>query len=133
MFKYIENADPMKTKQLQKGIDQLMDEGVAQLFINRFNGRKIIGTVGQLQFEVIQYRLLHEYGAQCKWEPISLYKACWIESGNPQELENFKKRKAQYMAVDKEGRDVFLADSNYVLAMAQQDFKDIKFHFTSEF
>lgn len=133
MFKYIENADPLKTKQLNKGIDQLMDEGVAQLFTNQFNGRKIIGTVGQLQFEVIQYRLLHEYGAQCKWDPISLYKACWIESDNAQELENFKKRKAQYMALDKEGRDVFLADSSYVLMMAQQDFKDIKFHFTSEF
>lgn len=133
MFKYIENADPMKTKQLQKGIDQLMDEGVAQLFVNQFNGRKIIGTVGQLQFEVIQYRLLHEYGAQCKWEPLSLYKACWIESDNEAELESFKKRKAQYMAKDKEGRDVFLADSNYVLMMAQQDFKNIRFHFTSEF
>lgn len=133
MFKYIENADPMKTKQLQKGIDQLMDEGVAQLFINQFNGRKIIGTVGQLQFEVIQYRLLHEYGAQCKWEPINLYKACWIESDNKQQLEDFKKRKAQYMAQDKDGRDVFMADSGYVLMMAQQDFKDIKFHFTSEF
>lgn len=67
MFKYIENADPMKAKQLNKGIEQLMDEGVAQLFTNQFNGRKIIGTVGQLQFEVIQYRLLHEYAAQCKW------------------------------------------------------------------
>lgn len=133
MFKYIENADPMKAKQLAKGIDQLMDEGVAQLFTNRFNGRKIIGTVGQLQFEVIQYRLLHEYGAQCKWDPISLYKACWIESDNEEMLAAFKKRKAQYMAADKEGRDVYLADSSYVLAMAQQDFPDIRFHFTSEF
>jgi peptide chain release factor 3 len=132
MFKYIENADPMKSKQLNKGIDQLMDEGVAQLFTNRFNGRKIIGTVGQLQFEVIQYRLLHEYGAQCKWEPINLYKACWIESDSEKALENFKKRKYQYMAEDKEGRDVFLADSSYVLQMAQQDFKDIRFHFSSE-
>ncbi len=133
MFKYIENEDPMKAKQLQKGIDQLMDEGVAQLFVNQFNGRKIIGTVGQLQFEVIQYRLLHEYGAKCRWEPINLYKACWIESNNIDQLNDFKKRKSQYMAKDKEGRDVFLADSNYVLMMAQQDFKDIKFHFTSEF
>ncbi|MBD8390268.1 peptide chain release factor 3 [Dysgonomonas sp. BGC7] len=133
MFKYIENADPMKSKQLQKGIDQLMDEGVAQLFTNQFNGRKIIGTVGQLQFEVIEYRLLHEYGAQCRWEPISLFKACWIESDNADQLADFKKRKSQYMAKDKDGRDVFLADSNYVLMMAQQDFKDIKFHFTSEF
>ena len=133
MFKYIDNADPMKSKQLNKGIEQLMDEGVAQLFTNRFNGRKIIGAVGQLQFEVIQYRLLHEYGAQCKWEPIHLYKACWIESANAAMLANFMKRKAQYMAYDKEGRDVYLADSAYVLTMAQEDFPDIKFHFISEF
>lgn len=133
MFKYIENADPMKAKQLEKGIAQLMDEGVAQLFINQFNGRKIIGTVGQLQFEVIQFRLLHEYGAQCRWEPISLYKACWIESDDAEALAAFKKRKAHFMATDKEGRDVFLADSNYVLQMAQQDFPKIKFHFSSEF
>jgi len=135
MFKYIENADPMKTKQLEKGINQLMDEGVAQLFVNQFNGRKIIGTVGQLQFEVIQYRLENEYNAKCRWEPISLYKACWVECepGYEQELENFKKRKHQYMALDREGRDVFLADSGYVLSMAQQDFEHLKFHFTSEF
>ena len=127
MFKYIENSDPMKSKQLDKGIQQLMDEGVAQLFINQFNGRKIIGTVGQLQFEVIQYR------PQCRWEPISLYKACWIESEDDEALAAFKKRKHQFMAIDREGRDVFLADSNYVLQMAQNDFPKIKFHFTSEF
>ena len=114
MFKYIENDDPMKAKQLNKGIDQLMDEGVAQLFVNQFNGRKIIGTVGQLQFEVI-------------------HKACWIESDDEAELEAFKKRKYQFMARDREGRDVFLADSSYVLQMAQNDFKHIRFHFTSEF
>ncbi len=133
MFKYIENTDPMKSKQLEKGIHQLMDEGVAQLFINQFNGRKIIGTVGQLQFEVIQYRLLHEYGAQCRWEPISLYKACWIESDDKEALDAFKKRKYQFIASDIEGRDVFLADSGYVLQMAQNDFPKIKFHFSSEF
>lgn len=133
MFKYIENADPMKAKQLQKGVDQLMGEGVAQLFIHQNNGRKIIGTVGQLQFEVIEYRLLHEYGAQCRWEPIPLFKACWIESDDEKELENFKKRKFQYLAKDKDGRDVFLAESGYVLQMAQQDFEHIRFHFTSEF
>jgi len=133
MFKYIENADPMKSKQLHKGIDQLMDEGVAQRFTNQFNGRKIIGTVGQLQFEVIQYRLEHEYNALCRWEPVNLYKACWIESDNTEELDNFKKRKYQYMATDKDGRDVFLADSEYVLRMARNDFKDIRFHFSSEF
>lgn len=133
LFKYIENADPMKAKQLNKGIEQLMDEGVAQLFVNQFNNRKIIGTVGQLQFEVIQYRLENEYNAHCRWEPISLYKACWIESSDQAELDNFKRRKYQYMAKDRDGRDVFLADSSYVLQMAQQDFKNIKFHFTNDF
>lgn len=133
LFQYIENADPMKSKQLAKGIDQLMDEGVAQLFTNQFNGRKIIGTVGALQFEVIQYRLLHEYGASCRYEPIHLYKACWIQSDDAKQLDDFKKRKTQYMAKDKHGRDVFLADSSYMLQMAQEGFKNIKFHFTSEF
>jgi len=133
MFKYIENDDPMKSKQLNKGIEQLMDEGVAQLFVNQFDNRKIIGTVGQLQFEVIQYRLKNEYNASCRWEPIHLYKACWIESDDEDELNAFKKRKYQYMASDREGRDVFLADSNYVLQMAQNDYKHIKFHFTNEF
>ncbi len=133
LFMYIENADPMKAKQLDKGIQQLMDEGVAQLFTHQFNGRKVIGTVGQLQFEVIQYRLLHEYGAQCRWEPMSMYKACWIESDDPIALEAFKKRKHQFMALDREGRDVFLADSAFVLTMAQNDFPKIRFHFSSEF
>ena len=133
MFKYIENADPMKQKQLEKGINQLMDEGVAQLFVNQVTGRKIVGTVGQLQFEVIQYRLEHEYQAKCKWEPLQMYKACWMETTDEEELALFKRRKAQYLAYDKEGRDVFLADSAYMLQMAQNDYKNITFHFTSEF
>lgn len=133
LFRYVENADPMKAKQLAKGIDQLMDEGVAQLFTSRFNGRKIVGTVGQLQFEVIQYRLEHEYGARCRFEPITMYKACWIESDDRKELDEFKKRKHQKMATDKMGRDVFMADSPFILQTAQDEFKKIKFHFTSEF
>ncbi len=133
LFRYIENADPMKSKQLSKGIDQLMDEGVAQLFTSQFNGRKIIGTVGQLQFEVIEYRLLHEYGAKCRFENLAMHKACWIECDDPKTLSEFKKRKHQKMATDKRGRDVFMADSGFILQMAQDEFKDVKFHFTSEF
>ncbi len=133
LFRYVENADPMKFKQLAKGLDQLMDEGVAQLFINKNSNRRIIGTVGALQFDVIQYRLEHEYGAQCRYEPIQLYKACWIVCDDRKELDDFKKRKYQYMAEDKHGRDVFLADSSYTLQMAQEKFQKIKFHFTSEF
>ncbi|MDD2381185.1 MAG: peptide chain release factor 3 [Mariniphaga sp.] len=133
LFRYIENDDPLKSKQLNKGIDHLMDEGVAQLFINQFNGRKIIGTVGQLQFEVIQFRLEHEYNAKCRFDPIHIYKACWIESENPGILTEFKKRKYQKMAKDKLGRDVFLADSPFILQITQDEFKEIIFHFTSEF
>lgn len=133
LFRYIENGDPMKYKQLNKGVDHLMDEGVAQLFVSQFNGRKIIGTVGQLQFEVIEFRLEHEYGAKCRFEPLQLYKACWIESDNPHALAEFKKRKYQRMAKDKRGRDVYMPDSAFILQMAREEFKDIRFHFTSEF
>ena len=77
-FRYVNNADPMKSKQLYKGLDQLMDEGVAQLFILEMNGRRIIGTVGALQYEVIQYRLEHEYGAKCTYENLQAHKACWV-------------------------------------------------------
>jgi peptide chain release factor 3 len=133
IFRYIENADPMKSKQLAKGVDQLMDEGVAQLFVSQLNGRKIIGTVGALQFEVIEYRLEHEYNAKCRWESLSLYKACWIQSEDKVMLEDFKRRKYNKMAKDNHGRDVFMADSSFILDMAQRDFPKIKFHFTSEF
>ncbi len=133
LFRYVENADPQKFKQLAKGLDQLMDEGVAQLFTSSLNGRKIIGTVGALQFEVIQYRLEHEYGALCRYEPIQIYKACWIESDNAEQLTDFLKRKHTNMATDKHGRRVYLADTSYALQLAQEKFTDIKFYFTSEF
>lgn len=133
LFRYIENADPLKSKQLAKGVDQLMDEGVAQLFTNAFSNRKIIGTVGALQFEVIQFRLQHEYGASCRYETINLHKACWIRSKDQEQLSDFKKRKYKNIAIDKQGRDVFLAESEYELMMARQNFKNIEFHFTSEF
>ncbi len=133
MFRFVNNADPMKTKQLAKGIDQLMDEGVAQLFTMKTNGRKLIGTVGALQFEVIQYRLKHEYGASCNYENHNVHKACWISCKDKTALEEFKKVKYRSMATDKFGRDVFLADSAFTIQMAQQKFPAVKFHFTSEF
>ncbi|MBC8320013.1 MAG: peptide chain release factor 3 [Bacteroidetes bacterium] len=133
LFKYIENANPMKSKQLAKGIDQLMDEGVAQLFTGKHTGRKIIGTVGALQFEVIQYRLEHEYGATCRYEHITLYKTAWFSSSNKPQLDDFRARKANQIALDKEGREVFLADSQFSLQMAQDKYSDIEFYFTSEF
>ena len=97
------------------------------------NGRKIIGTVGALQFEVIEYRLQHEYGAKCRYEPIQIHKACWVESDDEEQMNDFRKRKFNSMAFDKHGREVFLADTSYALSLAQENFPDIRFHFTSEF
>ncbi|MEO1011302.1 MAG: peptide chain release factor 3 [Bacteroidota bacterium] len=134
-FRYINNADPMKAKQLNKGIDQLMDEGVAQLFILEINGRKVIGTVGALQFEVIQYRLEHEYGAKCTYENFPVHKACWVAPENPKndEFLEFQRVKQKFLAKDKQGQLVFLADSKFSLQMTQQKYPSVKLHFTSEF
>jgi peptide chain release factor 3 len=134
-FRYINNADPLKSKQLFKGIDQLMDEGVAQLFTLDLNGRKVIGTVGALQYEVIQYRLEHEYGAKCSYENLNVHKACWIEpkSTNHPEFIEFKRVKQRYLATDKQGQLVYLADSVFSLQMTQQKYPSIKFHLTSEY
>ena len=134
-FRYINNLDPMKSKQLAKGIDQLMDEGVAQLFTLEMNGRKIIGTVGALQFEVIQYRLEHEYGAKCSYENLNIHKACWIETESNKSVEflDFKKLKYKFLAKDKSGELVFLADSSFTLEMTKQKYPSLKFHNKSEF
>lgn len=133
-FRYINNADPMKSKQLEKGVDQLMDEGVAQLFILEMNGRKVIGTVGALQYEVIQYRLEHEYGAKCNYENFPAYKACWVTPDDPknEEFREFKRIKQKFLAHDKSGQLVFLADSDFSIQMTQSKFPSVKFRFTSE-
>lgn len=133
LFRYVENDEPIKFKQLARGLDQLMDEGVAQLYVSVANGRKIIGTVGALQFDVIQYRLEHEYGAKCRYEQLPMFKACWIESSDEAKLEEFRLRKYQQLATDKEGRQVYMAESPYALQMAQDKFPEITFHFSSEF
>lgn len=131
-FRYVNNADPMKQKQMNKGLLELMDEGVAQLFIKETNQRKIIGTVGVLQFEVIQYRLLHEYGASVDYEPMPLHKACWITCDDQQAFKDFLLRRSQDMAKDKHGNWVFLAQSTWALQMAQENHPKVKFFFTSE-
>ena len=131
-FRYVENADPLKSKQLAKGLDQLMDEGVAQLFTKEINGRKIIGTVGALQFEVIQYRLQHEYGASCTYEPVNLHKACWVKCDDDKAFQEFRSRRNKDLAKDKDGQLVYLAESAWALKMAQEAHPAVEFRFTSE-
>ena len=133
LFQELENLDPLKSKQLEKGISQLTDEGVAQLFIQQPGNRKIIGTVGQLQFEVIAHRLLHEYGAACRFTPRNFVKACWITTDNELELKRFINTKSGNIAKDKDANYVFLAETPFLLQMAEKDYPELTFHTTSEF
>jgi peptide chain release factor 3 len=132
-FRYITNANPMKRKQLDKGIDQLMDEGVAQLFTTIDTNRKIIGTVGALQFEVIQYRLDHEYGASCSYEPFNIHKALWVKCDDEAAFKHFKSRRKRDLAIDKDDKLVYLADSSWALQMAKENHPEVEFHEKSEF
>jgi peptide chain release factor 3 len=133
IFKEVINKDAMKTKQLEKGLKQLMEEGVAQLFTFDMGSRKVIGTVGQLQFEVIQFRLKQEYNASVEFAPMQLYKACWISSSNKKKLEEFVQSKNRHIARDKDGKLVFMSESKSWLQMVQDNYPEIEFHFTSEF
>ncbi len=133
MFKEVINMDAMKSKQLDKGLNQLMDEGVAQLFTYEFGQRKVVGTVGALQFEVIQYRLKNEYNATLQFQPLNIYKACWISAKSQAKMDEFVDSKQRYIAKDKDDKLVFMAESKAWLQMVQDNFPDIQFHFTSEF
>lgn len=133
LFREVVNRDPMKSKQLDKGVRQLTEEGVAQLFIQQPGSKKIIGTVGELQFEVIQYRLKNEYGASCDFHQLNFHKACWITTDNEAQLKDFVRIKATEIAYDKDDNPVFMAPSAWMLKMAEDNYPDLKFHFTSEF
>ncbi len=132
IFKEVVNKDPMKTKQLEKGLLQLTDEGVAQLFTQFGGTKKIIGCVGELQFEVIQYRLLHEYGASVVFNSMPFYKACWLTSNDQKKLEDFLRFKMANSAEDKDGHPVYLAQSEWFLNTEKTNNPDITFHFSSE-
>lgn len=131
-FRRVVNRDPMKHKQLEKGLTQLMEEGVAQMFTMEMNGDKIIGTVGALQFDVIQHRLEHEYGAKCSYDTLTIHKACWVDADDPVKLREFTDRKKKDIARDTDGRLVYLAESAWMLRMAQENFPEVRFYFTSE-
>ncbi|MBE3138220.1 MAG: peptide chain release factor 3 [Actinobacteria bacterium] len=133
ILREVVNLDPFKTKQLDKGVRQMTDEGVAQLFIQQPGNRKIIGTVGELQYEVIKFRLEHEYGAKCSFSPLPFIKACWLTTDNKKELEQFLSRKSGAIAYDKENNPVFFAESEWMLKLAREAFPSITFHKTSDF
>lgn len=132
LFREVVNMDPMKSKQLEKGLNQLTDEGVAQLFTQQPGNRKIIGVVGELQFEVIQYRLEHEYNAKARFDGVNYHKACWM-TGDQAKIAEFIKYKPQDVVLDKDENLVFLASTAYILQMAKPNNPEIEFHETSEF
>ena len=105
---------------------------MAQLFTPKHSTRKIVGTVGALQFEVIQYRLLNEYGAACAFEPVEIVKACWVTSEDKAAFAAFCKTEEPYMALDHDGAPVYLARSKWALEYAQEKHPKIVFHFMSE-
>lgn len=132
IFKELINLDPMKTKQLEKGVEQLTDEGVAQLFIHANGHKKVVGVVGELQFEVIQYRLENEYGAKCRFQPIHMHKACWITSDEKKELAEFMRLKNDFIYFDKAHIPVYMAETSWALNVARENNPAIEFHTSNE-
>jgi peptide chain release factor 3 len=133
LFRELVNLDPMRSKQLDKGIRQLTEEGVAQLFTQQPGNKKIVGCVGELQFEVIRYRLEHEYGAECSFQAIQAHKACWLTSSDPAALREFIRIKNNQVVYDKDENPVFMAPSAYMLELEERNNPEIEFHLTNEF
>ncbi len=133
LFRELVNMDPMRSKQLEKGIRQLTEEGVAQLFTQQPGNKKVVGCVGELQFDVIRYRLEHEYGASCSFQAIQAHKACWLTSDDEQALQAFIRVKSTQIVQDKDGNPVFMAPSAYMLDLERRNNPEITFHLTNEF
>lgn len=133
IFRTIVNADPQKEKQYHKGLNQLAEEGVVQIFskLHQPNAR-VIGVVGQLQLEVLQSRLENEYGAACRYEPIDLSIAHWITADDRKALKDFVDANTRRVLVDIRGNFVFVSDSEWSLDRTRQNNPAIRFYSTSE-
>ena len=132
IFKEVVATDPMRSKQLDKGLTHLVEEGLAQLFIQEKGRRKIVGTVGELQFEVIQYRLINEYGASARFEPLGFVRATWITAEDKDELNRFIRYRDRQIAYDLHGNPVYFAESEWMLRSMMEKYPGIQFHFSSE-
>ncbi len=133
IFRSIMNADPEREKQYHKGLDQLAEEGVVQIFskIHQPNAR-VLGVVGQLQLEVLQSRLETEYNAACKYEPIDLSIAHWLACDDKKKLEAFVDANVRRILVDIRGNYVLVSDSEWGFNRIQTNNPDIRFYETSE-
>jgi peptide chain release factor 3 len=133
IFKSVLNRDPLKTKQLQKGLDQLAEEGVVQVFSKLNSNEKLVGVVGALQFDVLQYRLENEYKALCRFEMTDYSCACWLRCGDKKIMDDFIRRHGQKLCTDREGRLVFLARNRWMVDRTLESEKGITYFFTSDY
>ncbi|MFU8765251.1 MAG: peptide chain release factor 3 [Haliea sp.] len=132
MFRRIRLRDPMKAKQLQKGLQQLSEEGSTQVFAPLKNADLIVGAVGQLQFEVVVYRLADEYKVEALYEPVNVYTARWVHCADPRKLEEFRKKAADQLSIDGGGHLTYLAPTRVNLALMEERWPDIQFLATRE-
>jgi peptide chain release factor 3 len=124
--------DPLRMKALQKGLDQLCEEGATQLFRPLRNNDLILGAVGQLQFDVVAFRLADEYGVQCVFEPVNVVTARWVDGEDPGRLATFRSKAHDNLALDHGGRLVYLAPTRVNLELAIERAPEIRFRETRE-
>jgi peptide chain release factor 3 len=132
LFRRVVLKDPLKAKQLNKGLDQLSEEGATQVYRPITNNDIVLGAVGVLQFDVVQYRLKDEYGVDCVFEPVSVHTARWVDCDDPKKLKDFRDKNDTRLALDHYGQLVYLASSNVNLNMAQERNPDVRFTETRE-
>ena len=132
LFKRIRLKDPLKAKQLQNGIRQLSEEGSTQVFFPFKNNDIIVGAVGQLQFDVVAFRLKEEYGVEAIYEPVNVYTARWAEAEDNKKIEALKNKAEDNLAIDGGGHLTYLAPTRVNLSLAEERFPDIAFRATRE-
>ncbi len=132
LFRRIRLKDPMKSKQLQKGLQQLSEEGSTQVFSPINSTDLIVGAVGQLQFEVVSYRLKDEYKVEAFYEPVSVYTARWVHCDDARKLEDFRKKAADQLSIDGGGYLTYLAPTRVNLALMEERWPEIAFRSTRE-
>ncbi len=132
LFRRIRLADPLKSKQLQKGLQQLSEEGSTQVFAPISNTDLIVGAVGQLQFDVVAYRLKDEYKVEAIYEPVNVFTARWVSCDDPRKLEDFRKKAAEQLSIDGGGYLTYLAPTRVNLSLMEERWPDIEFRATRE-
>ncbi len=132
LFRRIRLKDPMKTKALQKGLQQLSEEGSTQVFFPLNNNDIVVGAVGVLQFEVVAYRLKDEYKVEALYEPVNVNTARWVECEDAKKLEEFKRKCADNLAIDGGGHLTYLAPSRVNLSLSEERYPQVSFFATRE-